>query len=361
MSGTAVEKEPARETAEPPKTSYKILVVDDEQKFLTLIRKVFGAVGFQVETCEDPDQALELIEAKGPYAVVISDNRMKNMRGTEFLYKLRSASPNTVSILTTAYYDNSLIEEAINRAGPYRFLKKPVDYKLLIKAVQESLRKYEKNVEADQMARRIEALNKEKEAARKENQHLKEKIGKLRKTLRMFTVSLGVVLVLIFAGVGAVQLMETRAMESQSIRMGTWVVYPNRTALETESKKMWMTVDFRNLENRAPKSWYEAKNWVRKINRLKFAGYSDWRLPTIEEYRAIYDPQPGKVAYDRRKDIPVGYPKAFEDGGGYGFWASDEVGQDNAAYFFFVGGYSKVVDREYHSPALSVRLVRFVG
>jgi len=57
----------------------------------------------------------------------------------------------------------------------------------------------------------------------------------------------------------------------------------------------------------------------------------------------------------------VGYPKAFQDGGGYGFWAIDEVKDDSARYFFFAGGYEKTAVKGYSSPTMSVRLVRSVN
>src|SRR5215831_9126524 len=81
-----------------------------------------------------------------------------------------------------------------------------------------------------------------------------------------------------------------------------------------------MTQDFRNLEGRAPKSWEEAMAWVEKMNQQRYGGYSDWRVPTDVEYKTLYDPRRSKTSYAKQ---PVGYPEAFEDGGGEWCWTSE--------------------------------------
>ena len=96
------------------------------------------------------------------------------------------------------------------------------------------------------------------------------------------------------------------------------------------------------------------------MNAKRFGGYSDWRVPTILEYKMTFDSDRTRLAFDKNKDYPVGYPKVFQDGGGYGFWAIDEVKGNSAKYFFFAGGYDKTAPKDYNSPTMSVRLVRTV-
>ena len=140
--------------------------------------------------------------------------------------------------------------------------------------------------------------------------------------------------------------------------MGDWIVYDNDTALDSINRLMWMTQDFRIIERRYPASWEEARDWVQLMNAKRFGGYRDWRMPTIAEYKSTFDSDRIRLAFDKNKDYPVGYPKAFQDGGGYGFWSIDEVGADSAKYFFFAGGYDKTATKGYSSPTMSVRLVR---
>ena len=116
---------------------------------------------------------------------------------------------------------------------------------------------------------------------------------------------------LLVAIVGAVGL--TRAADAAEEKIGDFLKYANGTALDTRTNLMWMTQDFRNLEGRAPKSWDEAMAWADKMNQQRYGGYSDWRVPTDAEYKALYDPRRSKRSYAKE---PVGYPEAFEDGGG---------------------------------------------
>ena len=124
---------------------------------------------------------------------------------------------------------------------------------------------------------------------------------------------------LLIAIVGAVGLTSVTANAAEE-KIGDFLKYANGTALDTRTNLLWMTQDFRNLEGRAPKSWDEAMAWAEKMNQQRYGGYSGWRVPTDAEYKALYDPRRSKRSY--AKD-PVGYPEAFEDGGGEWFWTRE--------------------------------------
>src|SRR4029450_8087093 len=104
-------------------------------------------------------------------------------------------------------------------------------------------------------------------------------------------------------------------------KIGDFFKYANGTALDTRTNLMWMTQDFRNLEGRAPKTWEEAMAWAEKLNQQRYGGYSDWRVPTDTEYKTLYNPRGSKRSYAKK---PVGYPEAFEDGGGEWCWTGED-------------------------------------
>jgi uncharacterized caspase-like protein len=122
-------------------------------------------------------------------------------------------------------------------------------------------------------------------------------------------------------------LQVTRLEPEQSKReekVGRFIKYDNGTALDTKTNLMWMTKDFRNIEERAPEDGNEALAWVEKMNRQRYGGYNDWRVPTSEEYKTTYETNKSKITYERE---PVGYPEVFEDGGGELFWSNELAGQ----------------------------------
>ena len=342
------------------KTKYKILVVDDEKKVLIVARKIFRSAGYDVEVCLDPEEAAEIVANRGPVAVLFSDDRMPGMRGTELLEHVKRVSPSTVRVLTTAYYDRQLIEDIVNKGEAFRFVKKPIDFNKVLKVIRECTDQYEINQKAQGFQDSIKNLTQNNEALKKEASNLSQKISKLRKK-----ITLGIALViLIISAVAAFKLygefQRQEILKETSITLGDWIVYDNGTALDSVNRVMWMTQDFRILEQRYPASWEEARDWVQLMNAKRFGGYRDWRVPTIAEYKLTFDPDRTRLAFDKNKDYPVGYPKAFQNGGGYGFWAADEVKDDSAKYFFFAGGYEKTALKDYHSPTMSVRLVRTV-
>ena len=116
-------------------------------------------------------------------------------------------------------------------------------------------------------------------------------------------------------------------------KIGSWIVFKNGTAVDTRTRLMWMTQDFYNFEGKSPQSQEEALAWVDKVNSEKRGGYSDWRIPRVNEYRSIFNKRLDKKGFEKvrrrgafrqRMDAkPVGYPNVFENGGGYWYWTSD--------------------------------------
>ena len=342
------------------KAKYKILVVDDEKKVLIVARKILRSAGYDVEVCLNPEEAAEIVANRGPVAVLFSDNRMPGMRGTELLEQVKRVSPSTVRVLTTAYYDRQLIEDIVNKGEAFRFVKKPIDFNKVLKIIRECVDQYEINQKSQGLQDTIKSLTEDNQALKNEAESLSQRIGKLK--TRVAVIVAGILLI-----VGSVaaykfygEFQRQKILKQTSVTMGDWIVYDNYTALDSVNRLMWMTQDFRNIERRYPASWEEARDWAQLMNAKRFGGYSDWRIPTIVEYKMTFDSDRTRLAFDKNKDYPVGYPKAFQNGGGYGFWAIDEVKDDSARYFFFAGGYDKTAQKDYNSPTMSVRLVRTV-
>ncbi|MCF8721286.1 Lcl C-terminal domain-containing protein [Nitrospina gracilis] len=103
----------------------------------------------------------------------------------------------------------------------------------------------------------------------------------------------------------------------------------NGTVLDTQTGLMWQASDSYH-ELKKGMNWYDALEYVNQKNADKFAGYSDWRLPTMDELNALWDSSRPLASKDGE---PIGLPEAFEGGGSYYLWSRDERNLDHAWYF----------------------------
>ena len=77
-------------------------------------------------------------------------------------------------------------------------------------------------------------------------------------------------------------------------------------------------------------NWYQALEYVDLKNAEKFAGFDDWRLPTLKELKNLYDASRPIKSKDGER---IGLPESFRNGGSYYLWTSTERGLENAWYF----------------------------
>ncbi|MBW4521146.1 MAG: response regulator [Scytolyngbya sp. HA4215-MV1] len=126
---------------ERPKKA-KMLVVDDEPDNLDLLYRTFRR-DFQVLKAESGVRALELLASEGEVAVIISDQRMPEMKGTEFLSRTVPQFPDTMRIILTGFTDVEDLVEAINSGQVYKYITKPWDPSELKTVVQRAAETYE--------------------------------------------------------------------------------------------------------------------------------------------------------------------------------------------------------------------------
>lgn len=126
---------------ERPKKA-KMLVVDDEPDNLDLLYRTFRR-DFNVLKAESGVQALEILKAEGEVAVIISDQRMPEMKGTEFLSRTVPEFPDTVRIILTGFTDVEDLVEAINSGQVYKYITKPWDPEELKTVVHRAAETYE--------------------------------------------------------------------------------------------------------------------------------------------------------------------------------------------------------------------------
>lgn len=119
----------------------KILFVDDEVNVLDGFRRQFRKV-LDLETAPGGHEALEVLAREGPFSVIVSDLRMPEMDGIQFLSRARETAPETVRILLTGYADLETAIDAINQDNIFRFLTKPCESEVLLKAISDGVKQY---------------------------------------------------------------------------------------------------------------------------------------------------------------------------------------------------------------------------
>src|SRR5262249_28455835 len=106
--------------------SFPVLIVDDEADICASFRLAYSSE-FQVFSATSGKDGLELIRDQD-VAVVVADQRMPEMAGTEFLERTMHVKPELMRIILTGYSDIEVLIEAINASRIYRYVTKPWDY-----------------------------------------------------------------------------------------------------------------------------------------------------------------------------------------------------------------------------------------
>ncbi len=136
----------------------KILYVDDEQENLDGFRFTFRRE-YNILTAKSAEEALVLLEDHPDIKVIISDQRMPNMKGTEFFIKVAEKKPNIIRIILTAFTDAEAIMEAINKGEVYRFLTKPWNRNELKITITNALETFELKTENHKLLNDLKSAN----------------------------------------------------------------------------------------------------------------------------------------------------------------------------------------------------------
>jgi response regulator RpfG family c-di-GMP phosphodiesterase len=136
----------------------EILIVDDEPIVLTALKFTLEREGFHVVACASPLKALALLENRD-FAVIISDQRMPEMLGLDFLVESRRLRPLASRILVTAVLALPTIVDAINRGEIFRFVAKPWLREELVATVRNAVQRYDLVTHNEALQNETQELN----------------------------------------------------------------------------------------------------------------------------------------------------------------------------------------------------------
>jgi CheY-like chemotaxis protein len=120
----------------------KVLMLDDEPNVLSAYKRSVGRT-FDLHTFEKGSEALDALRADPQVPVVVTDMRMPEMDGLQFVIKARSVAPDSIFVMLTGNADQQTAINAINQGKVFRFLNKPCEGKELEECIRTCYAQYQ--------------------------------------------------------------------------------------------------------------------------------------------------------------------------------------------------------------------------
>jgi len=121
---------------------HRLLFVDDEEKVLASLKRLFMGHDYEIHTAGSGEEALKVVN-ENPVDLIISDQRMPEMTGVELLGMVREIYPDTIRMILTAYSDIEAAIASINEGQVYKFILKPWENDELRLTVIKALEHYD--------------------------------------------------------------------------------------------------------------------------------------------------------------------------------------------------------------------------
>ncbi|OIQ87427.1 cyclic di-GMP phosphodiesterase Gmr [mine drainage metagenome] len=178
---------PLQDVVEVPQRT--LLLVDDEVNIATSLKRLLRSDGYRVLTATSGKEGLELL-AVNQVGVIVSDQRMPEMTGVEFLRRVKGLYPETVRIVLSGYTELQSITDAINEGAIYKFLTKPWEDEQLREHIREAFQHYELKQENIRLTSEIEHANEElSEINRDLKLRVAEKAQEIHRNINVLRVS----------------------------------------------------------------------------------------------------------------------------------------------------------------------------
>lgn len=141
----------------------KILFVDDERSVLRALQRIFLEDDYEILTVESGAEGLSVLESVAAIQVVVSDYRMPQMNGVEFLKQVHARWPDTIRIVLSGYADTAAVVAAVNEGQIYRFVGKPWNDSELKVTLDNAIETYNLNQRNRELTERLQEYNEELE------------------------------------------------------------------------------------------------------------------------------------------------------------------------------------------------------
>lgn len=134
-----------------------ILYVDDEENNLISFKANFR-IKYNVHTAISGDEAMKILDTKH-IDIIITDQRMPNMTGVEFLEKILEKHPDPMRILLTGYADMNAVVDAVNKGKIFHYLSKPWNEEELDMTIKRAYEIYGEKLKIKEMNEKLIVSN----------------------------------------------------------------------------------------------------------------------------------------------------------------------------------------------------------
>jgi putative nucleotidyltransferase with HDIG domain len=150
-----------------------VLIVDDEPNVLNSLLRLLRRDTFSVSSAASGQEALEKLAGLKNVALILSDQRMPGMNGSEFLHKSQAVSPDSIRMLLTGFSDIQDTVKAMNEGGATRYIAKPWQDDELLQTIHDGVARYRLQQENYHQQEVIKTQNEELQSW---NSNLKERV-----------------------------------------------------------------------------------------------------------------------------------------------------------------------------------------
>lgn len=138
-----------------------ILYVDDEANNLVSFKANYRK-DYNIFTAESAEEGKKILE-KNKIQIIITDQRMPNITGIEFLESILTEYPDPIRIILTGYTDVETVIKAINKGQVYKYIMKPFDVNELKITIDNALEVYHLREENRELTRKLILANEQLE------------------------------------------------------------------------------------------------------------------------------------------------------------------------------------------------------
>ena len=171
MENVALEDQPVAKT-------YNILYVDDEESNLRIFRMAFKR-HYNVYTTTDIEEAVRILDDNNIH-LIMTDQKMPEMNGTELLERILPAHPDIIRIILTGFSDIEAIVQAVNKCGIYKYITKPYESGEMKMTLDKALETYELKNEKQILIKELKSAN----------DHLEEKVRERTNELEIINLKI---------------------------------------------------------------------------------------------------------------------------------------------------------------------------